>query len=201
MPIEIEAKMAVANTDALVRKLAQLNAQDLGSVHEVNTFFDNAETGLLADDRALRLRVRTDPSGRCEAIVTYKGPRTQGLVKSRSETECQIGSAQAMAEIFESLGYRVRLCFHKQRRSFRLDGCAVDIDTLPHLGSFVQIEGPTETQILAIRTRLNLDDSPLVRSSYAAMLTTYVTEHDLRTDIIRFDNDSPRPPELLVEAS
>ena len=42
-------------------------------------------------------------------------------------------------------------------RSWKLGGCTVELDELPHLGTFVEIEGPSEAAILKVRDQLQLD--------------------------------------------
>jgi adenylate cyclase class IV len=48
----------------------------------------------------------------------------------------------------------------------------VELDELPHLGCFVEIEGPDEQSVLAVRDRLGLA-GPGITKSYLAMLDAH----------------------------
>jgi hypothetical protein len=52
----------------------------------------------------------------------------------------------------------------------------VEIDELPRLGFFIEIEGPTEEAVLQARQALGLSESPLIKAAYSAMLTEYLQE-------------------------
>ena len=82
------------------------------------------------------------------------------------------------------------LTFEKRRTRYLLDGCRVEIDTLPHLGMYVEIEGATEEDVLAVRDKIGMADVPLIRASYIAMLLTHLRESgSSATKMIRFEND------------
>ncbi len=51
-----------------------------------------------------------------------------------------------------------------------MDECLVELDELPQLGCFVEIEGPDEEAVMSVRDVLHLDDRPLVNKSYSAMV-------------------------------
>ena len=73
--------------------------------------------------------------------------------------------------IFESLGYYKTIVVEKKRDMWQLDACEVCLDTLPELGSFVEVEGPDENVISRVLKKLNLHNEPHITESYAAMLS------------------------------
>ena len=178
MPIEIEAKIKVPEHSSLRAKLHQLGATKVGEFLEINTFFDTEDRSLLAADRGLRIRQCRDcKSGEDKFILTLKGPRLHGQLKSREEIEVTVGHARDMSTVLEQLGYRVVLSFEKRRESWTLGGCHVELDEVPHLGTYVEIEGPGEEKVMKVREQLGLSDRPLVKASYIALLMTYLQEH------------------------
>src|SRR5438552_3283677 len=178
MPIEIEAKMKVTEHGSLRSVLKELGATKVGEFLETNTFFDTDDRSLLAADRGLRIRQnRNVASGKEEFILTLKGPRLHGQLKSREETEVTIGDSRTMTSLLEQLGFRVVLTFEKKRESWTLGGCHVELDELPHLGPYIEIEGPGEEKVMKVREQLGLSDRPLVKASYIALLMTYLQEH------------------------
>lgn len=177
MPLEIEAKMAVPSLEPVRARLVECGAARLGDFLEVNTFFDTEGRSLLAADEGLRLRLnRNAGTGEQENIITYKGPRQAGAVKSREEIELTVTEPENAAALFERLGYLRVLSFEKRRQSWKLADCKVELDELPHLGSFVEVEGPAEASVLQVRRVLGLDDHPIVKPSYIAMLVDYLKE-------------------------
>lgn len=172
MPIELEAKMKVADLGAVRQRLELGGAQRQGYVLEENIFFDTADRRLLAQDSGLRLRDEVDmETGRRLARLTHKGPRRAGAIKSRPESEVIVADAARMARVLEALGYRRFLHFQKKRESWLWRDCEVELDELPVIGTFVEIEGPNEPSIMQVRTALRLEDQKLIQTGYAALLT------------------------------
>jgi predicted adenylyl cyclase CyaB len=133
------------------------------------------------------LRLRIEQIGQARRIfVTHKGPRAHGVTKTRAETEAQIVCAEDGERLLSALGYHRVLSFEKRRRRWRLDGCRVELDRLPHLGNFIEIEGPSEEAVLEARNRLDLADEPLIQASYIAMLMTHLAEQGIRERRITF---------------
>jgi predicted adenylyl cyclase CyaB len=178
--VEIEAKMALADPDALEVKLTNLGAQWVCQLHETNTYFDRADGSLKKSDQGLRIRIEKRSDGSPPVtIVTHKGPAAPGNLKTRSETQLHVADSGGAAALLAALGYKPVLTFEKQRRRWRLEQCLVEIDTLPYLGGFVEIEGPGEEAVMAVRVKLGLGDSPLIKTSYIAMLCDHMRKEHL----------------------
>ncbi|MCC5828553.1 MAG: class IV adenylate cyclase [Phycisphaeraceae bacterium] len=187
---EIEAKMALPDS---IRHRLPAAILDLGGIHaaslrEHNTFLDRPGTDLRKRDQGLRIRREHNTHGEHQrTVVTFKGPRSESELKSRQEIEFRVDDPDATLAVFLALGFETMLRFEKAREVYRLGDCEVVIDRLPHLGWFVEIEGPDEQTILNLRNRLGLGEQPLIRSSYIAMLSEHLEDHgqgerDLRLD-------------------
>ncbi|HZK82922.1 MAG TPA: class IV adenylate cyclase [Humisphaera sp.] len=187
MAVEIEAKMAVKDLGAVRARIKECGATRLGAFAEVNTFFDTDDRSLLAADKGLRLRLkRNTETGEEDHIITYKGPRQPGPLKSREEVELAVeGSAEAI-KLLESLGFAKTLSFEKRRESWLLDNCEIELDELPYIGNYVEIEGPDEQTVLRVRKRLNLSDRELIKYGYIAILTGYLQERGMTQRDIKF---------------
>lgn len=176
---------------ALENKLESLGATFDRRLIETNTYFDSLENKLKTSDRGLRVRVEVDQkTGETRTVITHKGPRAHGKLKSRSETELTVSDARSAAEMLSVLGYETVLTFEKQRCRYLLDDCRVEIDTLPYVGRFVEIEGTSDEQVLATQDKLGLGDVPLIRASYISILMTYMREHHIRDKVIRLKDTS-----------
>jgi predicted adenylyl cyclase CyaB len=183
--IEIEAKVRVDDLQATVDRLGSLDAQRVGQMHELNIFLDSADRHLYTSDRGLRIRMIDHEDGRNESTITYKGPRRPGKVKNRREIEFQVSDEEDASALFAELGYVETIRFEKRRTRYRYDGCVIELDELPHLGTYVEIEGPDEKSVIAVLKQLGLSDRPLIKSSYVAMLQTYLDEHGVTDRFIK----------------
>jgi adenylate cyclase class 2 len=199
LAIEIEAKMQLQDSNAVREALQQLGARSHGRIFETNTFFDSNEGQLKSSDRGLRIRVEQRDGETPVVTITHKGPRSPGQLKSRQESEVRVDDAHRAAELLGELGYKPVLTFEKRRHRWELDDCRIELDDLPKLGEFIEIEGPSDEAVMAVREKLRLSELPLVHTSYAAMLTSYIREHDLRTDLVRFEDDEPLNNRAAVE--
>ena len=187
MPVEIEAKMKVADHLRIRARLEECSGERKSAVLETNSFYDTEDRSMLAKDQGLRLRHTSDLQTQAEqAIITFKGPRLQGVLKNRDEHELIVASAKDAAVLLESLGFKRVVTFQKRRESWMLEGCHVELDELPHLGTFVEIEGPSEKKVLHVRELLQLSDKPLIHASYIALLTTHLQERGISERIVTF---------------
>ena len=183
---EIEAKMKLVDRAALEQRLVQLGAQRGEQVFETNTFYDTPDRQLKRRDEGLRLRINERREGQSTVIMTHKGPRQQGPLKCRSETELEVSDRGAAGMLLDKLGYQPVLIFEKRRQGWQIDDCFVELDTIPYLGDFVEIEGASEQSIMALRKKLDLQNLPLIRASYSALLCGYAREHGIDSSAIRF---------------
>ena len=189
MIIEIEAKMRVEDRAGLESMLRSLQAVRVGKVIQRNIYFDDVGAGLRGSDQGLRIRIeRTEDGSQTEVTLTHKGPRAAGSIKVRQETELSVDDPERATQLLDALGYRSVLMFEKRRDRWRLDECHVEIDTLPHLGCFLEIEGPSKETILAVRQKLGMAESPLVTKSYASLMAAFLDEQgDARHEVVFAD--------------
>ena len=193
MPVEIEAKMKVDEVAGLIGAIVARGGTPVGQYLEDNSFFDTEDRALLAADEGLRLRVSTNIDTKSEhASITHKGSNRHGSLKCREETEVSVGSASDAARLLEHLGYVRVLTFQKKRLSYKLDGCRIEIDEVPHLGSFVEIEGNSEEHVMRVREMLGLAERPLIKASYAAMLMSWMQERGETSNRISFETTGAR---------
>lgn len=178
MATEIEIKLRLADPNSLRRRLRSAGATRHGLFYERNTLFDRADRSLRAAGVGLRIRVvrSLDPAGSpSRATLTVKGPRRPGTLKAREEIECDVADADAVTGMLGLLGYRPTVIYEKRRESWRLDRASVEIDELPRLGWFAEIEAidPDETSaeaaVLRVRTALGLDSAVAVPESYVEL--------------------------------
>ena len=190
MPIEIEAKMKVESFEGVLGALREKGGVELGSWVETDSFFDTRDRALLAADKGLRLRVAVDLKMKvATALLTHKGPVGHGALKKRQETQSGVADAESMARLLEQLGFVQWLKYQKRRESWKMGDCRVELDEIPHLGRFVEIEGPSEAAVMGVREKLGLAGLTLLKASYVAMLTAYLQERGESTTEILLSPD------------
>ncbi|MCB9853201.1 MAG: class IV adenylate cyclase [Phycisphaerales bacterium] len=171
MPVELEAKIPVESHDAVRNQLRTAGAEYVGKVLETNHLLDHTDCSLRDSGCGLRVRSIQILDGEGPgATMTFKGPKQAGAFKQREEHETQIENADAALAILRGLGHTRELVFEKRRETWRLGDCTIELDEVPVLGRFVEIEGPSAASIQHIIDALHLDGSRNISDSYVAML-------------------------------
>ena len=189
MPVELECKTRIGSLAGVREKLRAAGAEYVGRVLETNRLFDRDDGSLRRAGCGLRVRsVKVLDGTGPPATLTYKGPRQESAFKRRVETEVEISDEQGMCGILQALGYSERIVFEKCRESWRSGPCRIELDELPELGAFVEVEGPDEAAIREVLAALRLSEDALIDQSYAAMVAG------------RAGEETPSPVTLLFDA-
>lgn len=165
MPKELEAKVRVDGLAPVIAALGAAGATRLGSAGQVNVFYDHPDGRLRSGGCGLRIRTADNGSS-----VTFKGPLQPGPYKLRDEWETDIGDPAVLEAVFRGLGLREVFRFSKHRESWSLDGCQVDLDDVPELGTFVEVEGPDVASVARVLGRIGLGSAPVIRQGYVELI-------------------------------
>ncbi len=174
MPLEIEIKLKLDSHDAVRARLAALGAAHLGAARETNIFFDRPDLSLRRADSGLRVRFTTVAGRPPQALLTFKGPAAPSGLRSREAFDLHLTPPNQIVPLLQALGFVQLFLFEKDRDSWRLADCLIELDTLPHFGSFLEIEGPSETAVRSVQSQLHLADIPAHRESYAKMVGEFL---------------------------
>ena len=175
MNIEIEAKIKVESLAEIAVRLESLGAKLGHDLSQADTYFDDAAQTLFSSDCGLRLRKQVVGEGQ-KLLLTYKGPRQKGAFKSRPEIEIEVSDFDVTVELLTALGYSKSLAFGKRRQVWQLSDCAVCLDELPLLGSFVEIEASSEQAVSDTLGKLQLADMGHINESYAHLIRAKLSE-------------------------
>lgn len=200
-PLEIELKTRVDSHEPVRAALIAAGAMRIGAVLETNHFFDTPEQTMRQRGAGLRVREAIPiepargPGGASSppiqapslATMTFKGAQQAGLFKARGEIEFVVDRAEAAINLLAAVGFVETLRFQKRRESWTLGDCEVELDELPQLGRFVEIEGPSDDAIRAIALQLGLDPAHSIRESYAALLAATRPPDSPRPFVIALD--------------
>ncbi|MGC8559603.1 MAG: class IV adenylate cyclase [Phycisphaerae bacterium] len=186
---EIEIKLRCPSHEPVRERLSTLQAVDLGLMWEWNEFFDTPDRQL--SDRRIALRVRSiehQADGHRESLITVKGGQPSDDIQNRPSIDLHAEPTELAAGLFLRLGYRRTGAFEKRRHSWMLDDVRVELDELPIYGLFIELEGPDEQRIAAVRSRLHLDSLPAERTSYHGMLMEYLAAHPEARGVLQFSD-------------
>ena len=167
--VEIEAKLKVDSLEPIAQKLAQIGAKFVGTVIQTDYYFDDSNSSMAKSDKALRLRHELQ-DGKEKNVLAYKGPREGGKFKRRQEIQFGVDDAEQVAALLGTIGFKKAIEIHKRRKLWRIDDCEIALDELPVLGSFVEIEGPSEEKITELQKKLGLGDLPHIKESYTVLI-------------------------------
>lgn len=168
---EIETKIRVNNLEVVRVRLKESGAEFVGRYVETNHILDSADGALRERGCGLRARSMEVIEGRpASPTLTFKGPARASTMKRREEIETTITDLDVTLRILREIGFPLVVGYRKRRERWTLDGCCVELDEVPLLGTFVEIEGPSEDAVRATRDRLQLARQPHVKPSYVRML-------------------------------
>lgn len=154
---EVEQKYVVSAPERLLSELARLGLENVKLETHQDIYFRHPSRNFRETDEALRIRVLGD-----SAVVTYKGPRLPGPVKTRPEIELDIRTAdiEQWSEMYQHLGFLIAAEVHKTRQVFQptseselnreFGAMVVAVDRVEQLGSFAEIE-----QIVSDKSKLD----------------------------------------------
>jgi adenylate cyclase class 2 len=177
--LEIEVKYRVNDFAALEAKLHQWKAEQREERDDSDEYFRVPHRDFAKSDEAFRLR-RIGAKN----FITYKGPRTDAMTKTRLEIEVPLAEGNEPAQDFERMVEALSftpvavVCKHRRifdlkRSDYQIEVC---LDQVQDVGSFVELEimAPQEeleqakTVLFQLAQELGLKKSE--RRSYLEML-------------------------------
>ena len=165
MGMETEVKLAVGDIGAVRRTLRRLGARRIRAGAESNVLFDTPDGRLNRAKSALRLR---DAGA---GFLTFKGCPLPGAYKRREEIEIGVSDVRRTAQLLRRIGLKPSFSYRKRREEWALGVCHVCLDTVPGLGRFVEVEGPSGRSIERALGRLGLEAADRIPHTYVDLLT------------------------------
>ena len=184
---EIELKFPIDSADSLAAKLAGLGFISHGEVFESNVVLDTPDLTLRSQGRLLRLRRDR------KLLLTWKEPHEDVALslryKAKRESELELGDLETMRHILHRLGFTDERVYEKYREHFtRADGSAAELDRLPHIGRFLELEAEPEA-MEEIAAALGLDTSQGIKVSYMVVFQEWCERNGRRLNDMRFEDE------------
>ncbi len=182
--VEIEVKFRVADVPALRARLRAIDFHEqTPRTFEHNVLFDTPAHTLRAAHSILRIRRYGE-----RWVLTHKclppdyDPAER--LKHRQETETAIADGEALATVFERLGYVRTFVYEKWRTEFDDSTGHCVIDETP-IGIFAELEGP-EAWIDDRVRELGLAPGDLLTLSYGRLFEAWRLETGSKAEQLTF---------------
>ena len=169
MDIEIEAKLKVDSLQNVEQRLKQGGGEFVAQQMQKDFYFDDTVCSFASSDKALRLRQQTE-SSRQKVFLTYKGPKEKDNYKKRREIEVEVGNFDLTEQLLLALGYKRAVVVEKEREVWIVSDCKVALDKLGQLGTFVEIEGDSDSSISKVQRDIGLENLPHITKTYAELI-------------------------------
>ncbi len=186
---EVELKFPLTDREAVRSRLIELGFTSSGRVFEYNLVLDTPDGALTAEGKLLRLR------GDRKVRLTFKERNAvpgalDERYKVRSESEIELSDLETMRHILHRLGYTRERVYEKYREHFgRGPGVSAELDTLPGLGEFLELEAPPEV-IDSLAVELGLDVTRGLRENYFQLYNAHCLAAGIEPGDMRFDSSS-----------
>ncbi len=167
--LEIEAKAKIDDPEELKKRVLAFGGKhERDEIHQ-DIYFAHPCRDFAKTDEAVRVRTARD-----EHFLTYKGPKLDGLTKTREEFEVKIDDPAQMVESLERLGFKKVMEVAKKRALYTLRDYKITIDYLEELGHFMEIEKHADSyepkELIEQLKKLGIDESQVERKSYLELL-------------------------------
>lgn len=149
---------------------------------QLDEYYDTSDGQLKKQDLVIRIRT----NGK-KKMIALKSPRVELASGMSSRIELEFFSAEEETVHTQLLkqGLYPHEAAEKERWTFFHQECEIVLDKLPFIGSFIEIEGPSEAAIQDIITLLNLSAFQIVRKNYGELMKEKFQELKLPLSNIR----------------
>lgn len=134
---EIEVKILEIDVDKVINKILKIGAVEVYSTKISADFFINKE------GKKLRLRRMNG-----ENILTYKEKYDGGNVLITDETEIKFDNFDKMVALITALGFSKYGSSEKNRTSYKFEEIYFEIDTIPGIPTFLEIEAANVEELI-----------------------------------------------------
>lgn len=147
----IKASLGLVSNEQIIERIIKNGAVfDCDLVHEDYYFDKPTELNSFArTDEAMRLRVsRNETENKEEAILSYKGPKNNDVVKAREEIDIIVSDTAKFRRIFAVLGFKEIIVVKKARKHYTHGDISIMLDRVENLpGMYIDVEILTEDEI------------------------------------------------------
>jgi adenylate cyclase class 2 len=149
---------------------------------QLDEYYDTPDGQLKKQDLVIRIRSNGE-----KKTIALKSPRIElsSGMTNRIELEFLSAEGENVHEQLLNQGLNPNEAAEKERWTFIYDDCEIVLDRLPFIGSFIEIEGPSEDSIHRIVDLLNLSACQIIQKNYGELMIDKFRELQLSSTNIR----------------
>lgn len=176
---ELEIKIAIDSEEHfkhIYENCCQLFGPSISHLKQLDEYYDTPDCQLKKQDLVIRIRSYGE-----KKTIALKSPRIDlpSGMSNRIELEFEPAENENVHEQLLNQGLHPNEAAEKERWTFIHNDCEIVLDKLPFIGSFIEIEGPSEHAINEIVILLNLSSCKIVRQNYGELMTAKFRELQL----------------------
>jgi len=166
----VELKAKVINLDLARKQLANLEASKVGTLHQIDTYFDVPEG---------RLKLRKIEGKREAELIYYQREDVTGPKRSKVFI-LKIRKPEPFKVFFDKV-LEKKVIVDKKREIYRYRGTLIHLDTVKGLGNFIEFERKTKGSAEAfnkdkrvleeLMRNLGIEERNLIKGSYGDLLS------------------------------
>ena len=178
---ETEVKLKLDNIDAktFIDSCKMIYPEiTMSKSFQRDEYYDTEDFQLRKNDLVVRVRKKTDAT-----MLAVKSPRVylSEYVQNRIELEFDICDSFVIKQL-ESQNLKPVTIIEKRRITIKGNYFTIEIDELPYIGPFLEIEAETIETINDISAKLSLDSLQEVKENYGELLEREFAKLGLPTD-------------------
>lgn len=182
---ELEIKLQIGSEEhfqEVFDSCARLFGKAQSHVHQLDEYYDTLDGQLKKQDLVIRIRSNGE-----KKTIALKSPRVElpSGMTNRIELEFLSADGEKVHEQLKNQGLNPNEAAEKERWTFIYNDCEIVLDKLPFIGSFIEIEGPTEIAINQVVSLLNLSSCQVIRQNYGELMMAKFRELQLPLTNIR----------------
>lgn len=167
---ELEIKIQIPSEKEfqdLYEKCLQLCGSLLSHFSQLDEYYDTPDRKLKKQDLVIRIRSNGE-----KKTIALKSPRIELLsgMTSRIELEFLSAAGENVHQQLLNQGLLPNEAAEKERWTFVYNNCEIVLDKLPFIGTFIEIEGPSEIAIQEVIALLDLSAYPIVCKNYGELM-------------------------------
>jgi adenylate cyclase class 2 len=185
MQTEIEAKFIKIDPLVIKEKLKSLGAN---LIHEEKLMRRCVyETTAGKNNTWLRVRDEGD-----KITLAYKQTEADTLHGTK-EISLEVNNFENTCSILDLIGLKIKAKQESKRERWQYEQVEITFDTWPWLPCFLEIEGPTETEVKDLALKLNLNWSEALFGGVASVYKKYftVTDEEVNRQVLSFSTPCP----------
>ncbi len=173
-------RVQLSDTTNLDQRLVDLGATVLGERVQTVTYYHPPDHRPQCAGMGLQLCVDRDNGAEPGlACITWFEPDEREHPTCSQEVQVTVGDDSCAAAFLKAVGFRQARRFEIARQPRRWKQCVISIDTVPHLGRFVEISAASPEHVQGARRALGLDSLRPIHPPYAGLLESYLVQHQI----------------------